>query len=60
MENVCERIVETKTARIFDRGIVSEGNLAAIRKRGRQYLTGTPRGRMKQFEAERWQNPSGV
>jgi hypothetical protein len=37
---------------VFDRGIVSEENLAAIRKRGGQYLVGTPRSRMKQFEAE--------
>jgi len=37
---------------VFDRGIVSEGNLAAIRKRDGQYLTGTPRSQMKQFEAE--------
>jgi transposase len=31
---------------------VSEENLAAIRKRGGQYLVGTPRSQMKQFEAE--------
>jgi transposase len=37
---------------VFDRGIVSEENLAAIRKRDGQYLTGTPRSQMKQFEAE--------
>jgi transposase len=37
---------------IFDRGIVSEENLVAMRKRGGQYLTGTPRSQMKQFEAE--------
>ena len=37
---------------MFDRGIVSEENLQAIRKRGGQYLTGTPRSQMKQFEAE--------
>jgi transposase len=36
----------------MDRGIVSEENLAAIRKRGGQYLVGTPRSQMKQFEAE--------
>src|ERR1700687_1377609 len=36
----------------FDRGIVSEENLAAIRKRDGQYLVGTPRSQMKQFEAE--------
>ncbi len=37
---------------VFDRGIVSEENLAAIRKRGGQYLVGTPRSQMKRFEAE--------
>jgi transposase len=37
---------------VFDRGIVSEENLAAIRKRDGQYLTGTPRSQMKKFEAE--------
>jgi len=37
---------------VFDRGVVSEENLAAIRKRGGQYLVGTPRSKMKQFEAE--------
>ena len=36
----------------LDRGIVSEENLAAIRKRGGQYLVGTPRRQMKQFEEE--------
>jgi transposase len=37
---------------VFDRGIVSEENLAALRQRGGQYLVGTPRCQMKQFEAE--------
>ena len=37
---------------VFDRGIVSEQNLEAIRKRGGQYLVGTPRSQMKQFEQE--------
>src|SRR4051794_16525479 len=37
---------------VFDRGIVSEENVAAIRKRGGQYLVGMPRRQMKQFEAE--------
>lgn len=51
------RMVERKYGKarriwIFDRGIVSEENLAAIRRRGGQYLTGTPRSQMKQFEAE--------
>jgi transposase len=51
------RMVERKYGKarriwVFDRGIVSEENLAAIRKRDGQYLTGTPRSRMKRFEAE--------
>jgi transposase len=51
------RMVERKYGKarwiwVFDRGIVSERNLAAIRKRGGQYLVGTPRRQMKQFEEE--------
>jgi len=37
---------------VFDRGVVSEENLAAIRRRGGQYLVGTPRRKLKEFEAE--------
>jgi transposase len=37
---------------IFDRGVVSEENLAAIRRRGGEYLVGTTRSKLKQFEAE--------
>jgi transposase len=51
------RMVERKYGKarriwVFDRGIVSEENLRAIRKRGGQYLVGTPRRQMKQFEEE--------
>src|SRR4051812_9420310 len=51
------RMVERKYGQarriwVFDRGVVSEENLAAIRKRGGQYLVGTPRRQLKQFEAE--------
>lgn len=51
------RMVERKYGKarriwVFDRGIVSEENLAAIRQRGGQYLVGTPRSQMKRFEAE--------
>ena len=51
------RMVERKYGKarriwVMDRGIVSEENLAAIRRRGGQYLVGTPRSQMKQFEAE--------
>jgi transposase len=51
------RMVERKYGRarrvwVFDRGIVSEENLTALRRRGGQYLVGTPRSKLKQFEAE--------
>ncbi len=51
------RMVERKYGKarriwVMDRGIVSEENLKAIRQRGGQYLVGTPRSQMKQFEAE--------
>jgi Transposase len=51
------RMVERKYGKarriwVMDRGIVSEANLQAIRKRGGQYLVGTPRSQMKQFEKE--------
>ena len=37
---------------VFDRGIVSEANLKVLRKRGAQYLVGTPRAKLKEFEQE--------
>ena len=51
------RMVERKYGKarriwVFDRGIVSEENLTAIRKRGGHYLTGTPRSQLKRFEEE--------
>jgi hypothetical protein len=51
------RMVERKYGRarrvwVFDRGIVSEENLAALRRRNGQYRVGTPRSKLKQFEAE--------
>src|SRR5450631_2341962 len=56
MESIL-RMVERKYGKarriwVMDRGIVSEDNLAAIRKRGGQYLVGTPRRQMKRFEEE--------
>lgn len=49
------RMVERKYGRarrvwVFDRGIVSEENLASLRKRGGQYLVGTPRAKLKEVE----------
>jgi transposase len=51
------RMVERKYGKarrvwVFDRGIVSEENLAALRRRQGQYLVGTPRAKLKEFEQE--------
>jgi len=51
------RMVERKYGKarrvwIFDRGIISEDNLQALRKRDGQYLVGTPRVKLKQFEKQ--------
>ena len=51
------RMVERKYGRarrvwVFDRGIVSEENLQMLRKHDGQYLVGTPRSKLKQFERE--------
>jgi len=51
------RMVERKYGKarriwVFDRGMVSEENLAAIRQRGGHYLVGTRRSQLKQLEAE--------
>jgi transposase len=51
------RMVERKYGKarrvwIFDRGIISEDNLNALRKRDGQYLVGTPRAKLKQFEKQ--------
>lgn len=51
------RAVERKYGRarriwVFDRGVVSEENLTTLRRRGGQYLVGTPRSKLKSFEQE--------
>ena len=54
---VMMRMVERKYGKarriwVFDRGIISEENLAAVRRRDGQYLVGTPRSALKQFEQQ--------
>ena len=51
------RMVERKYGKarrvwIFDRGIISEDNLNALRKRDGQYLVGTARVKLKHFEKQ--------
>lgn len=50
-------MVESKYGRarrvwVFDSGIVGEENLASLRKRGGQYLAGTPRSKLEAVEKE--------
>jgi transposase len=55
-----EEIVEAMEAKygranriwVFDRGIVSEANLAFLRVRGGRYLVGTPKSKLRKFEKE--------
>jgi transposase len=52
---VVMRMVERKYGKarrvwVFDRGVISEDNLKALRKRNGQYLVGTPRAKLKEFE----------
>ena len=37
---------------VMDRGMVSEANLAFLRREGRRYILGTPRSELRQFEQE--------
>jgi transposase len=51
------RMVERKYGKarriwVFDRGITSEDNLAVLRRRGGQYLVGTLRSKLKEFEKQ--------
>ena len=47
---------------VFDRGIVSEDNLAMLRERGARYVVGTPKPMLRRFEADLladgWQSAS--
>ena len=55
-----QEIVATMEARfgqarriwVMDRGMVSEANLQFLRKRGGQYIVGTPKAMMRQFERD--------
>src|SRR6185437_2109396 len=55
-----EKIVELMEKRygksnriwVMDRGMVSEKNLAFLRKEGRRYLVGTPKALLKKYEQE--------
>lgn len=37
---------------VFDRGVVNEANLEALRRRGAQYVVGTPRSQLQPYEQQ--------
>jgi transposase len=47
-----EKYGVAKRVWVFDRGIASEENLEWLRKRGAQYLVGTPKKQLRKFEAQ--------
>ena len=47
-----ERYGKSSRIWVMDRGMVSEKNLEFLRKEGRRYLVGTPKGLLKKYERE--------
>jgi transposase len=52
MNQVEVKYGKAKRTWVFDRGVVSEENLEKLRERNGTYVVGTPRSRLKDFEAE--------
>jgi len=52
VEMMEDKYGQAKRVWVFDRGIASEENLAWLRKRGAQYLVGTPKKQLRKFEAQ--------
>jgi transposase len=52
MNQVEARYGKSRRTWVFDRGVVSEDNLEKLRARGGAYVVGTPRSKLKDFEAE--------
>jgi len=52
MDQVEAKYGRARRTWVFDRGVVSEENLAKLRERGGTYVVGTPRSRLKDFEAD--------
>jgi len=47
-----ERYGKSDRVWVMDRGMVSEENLEFLRKEGRRYIVGTPRGELKRYEQQ--------
>jgi transposase len=52
MDQIEAKYGKAKRTWVFDRGVVSDQNLEKLRQRGGTYVVGTPRSRLKDFEAE--------
>ena len=50
IESVEAKYGKARRLWVFDRGIVSEDNLALLRERGAHYLVGTPKRKLKDYE----------
>lgn len=50
LESVEQKYGKARRLWVFDRGIVSEENLAVLRERGAHYLVGTPKCRLEAYE----------
>lgn len=63
VEKIEEQYGKADRIWVMDRGMVSEKSLTELRSGGRRYIVGTPRGQLRQFEAqlsseEGWQTVS--
>jgi hypothetical protein len=52
LEAIEKKYGKARRVWVFDRGIVSEENLTLLRERGAQYLVGTPKHQLRDYEAQ--------
>jgi transposase len=50
-----EKYGQAKRIWVMDRGMVSQENIEFLRARGAQYILGTPKAQLRQFEKELWE-----
>lgn len=57
LDSVEQKHGKARRVWVFDRGIVSEDNLALLRERGAHYLVGTPKRRLQSYEQRLLEGP---
>lgn len=57
LEQVEQRHGKARRVWVFDRGIISEDNLALLRERGAHYLVGTPKRKLQAYEQRLIEGP---